>query len=71
MQQLQKDFKDVFTGIGCFDGTFSLEVKLDSKTYQAPLRHVANALQNPFNKELEQLQQQNVIMPLGVGETAE
>ena len=22
-QQLQRDFKDVFTGIGCFDGTFS------------------------------------------------
>ena len=30
-QQPQRDFKDVFTGIGCFDGTFSLEVKLDSK----------------------------------------
>ena len=22
--QLQKEFEDVFTGIGCFDGTFSL-----------------------------------------------
>ena len=22
MQQLKRDFKDVFTGIGCFDGTF-------------------------------------------------
>ena len=23
-QQLQRDFTDVFTGIGCLDGTFSL-----------------------------------------------
>ena len=30
-QQLQRDFKDVFTGIGCFDGTFSLQVKPESK----------------------------------------
>ena len=26
-QQLQRDFKDVFTRVGCFDGTFSLQVK--------------------------------------------
>ena len=35
-QQLQRDFKDVFTGIGSFDGMFSLQVKPDSKPYQAP-----------------------------------
>ena len=34
-QQLQRDFKDVSTGIGHFDGTFSLQVKWDSKQYQA------------------------------------
>ena len=35
-QQLQRDFKDVFTGIHCFDETFSLQVKSDTKLYQAP-----------------------------------
>ena len=25
-QQLQRYFKDVFNGIGCFDGTFSLQL---------------------------------------------
>ena len=34
-QQIQRDFKDVFTGIGCCHGTFSLKVKPDSKPYQA------------------------------------
>ena len=32
-QQLQRDFKDVFNGIGSFDGTFELQLKLDSKPY--------------------------------------
>ena len=35
-QQLQQDFKNVFTGIGCFDGMFLLQIKPDSKPYQAP-----------------------------------
>ena len=39
-QQLQRDFKDVFTGIGCFGGMFSLQVKPHSNPYQAPQRHV-------------------------------
>ena len=37
MQQLHKEFKDVFTGISCFDGTFSLKIK-DRKSYQEPPR---------------------------------
>ena len=52
-QQLQRDFKDVFTGIGCFDGMFSLQVKPVSKPYQVCLRHVGYALQKPFKEELE------------------
>ena len=34
-QQLQRDFKDVLTGIGCFDEAFSWQVKPDSKPCQA------------------------------------
>ena len=70
-QQLQRDFKDVFTGIGCFDHKFSLQVNFDSKPYQVPPRCVAYALQKPFKQELEQLQQQDTITPLGIDETAE
>ena len=45
-QQIHKDFDDVFNGTGCFEGTFSLQLKPDSKPYQAPPRCVAYALQN-------------------------
>ena len=32
-EQLQKEFKDLFIGIGCCDGTFSLPVKADRILY--------------------------------------
>ena len=69
-KQLQKEFQAVFTGIGCFDGTFSLQVKLDSKPYQVPPWNVAYALQKPFKEELERLPTagyNNTIMHRGNG----
>ena len=53
--QLHKEFEDVFNGMGCFSGTFLLQLKPDSKPYQASLRCMAYALQKPFKEELERL----------------
>ena len=33
-QQIHKDFDDVLNGIGCFEGTYSLQLKTDSRPYQ-------------------------------------
>ena len=71
MQRIHTRFGDVFNGIGCFEGIFSLQLKLDSKPYQAPPRHVAYVLQEPFKEELRCLQEMDIIMPLGVDETSE
>ena len=71
IQQLQRDFKDAFNGIGYFDGIFLLQVKPDSKPYQVPMRCVAHVLQKPFKEELERLQQQDIIAPLDIDETVE
>ena len=70
-QWLQKEFKNLFNGIGCFNGTFSLQVKPNSQPYQAHLRCIAYALHHPFKEELECLQQQDIMAPLGIDETAE
>ena len=70
-EQLQRDSEDVFNGIGCFGGKFSLQLKLDSKPYKSHLRHVAYALQEPFKEELERLQQQDTLTQLGIDETVE
>ena len=42
-KQSQSKFKDIFTGIGCFEGMFPFLVKDDNKPYQALPRHVAHA----------------------------
>ena len=36
-QSLQRDFKDVFNGIGCFDGTFSYVVQ---KPFEEGLKRI-------------------------------
>ena len=68
-QQIHKDFDDMFNGIGCFEGIFSLQLKSDSKPYQTPPRCMTYALQKPFQEELERLQKLDIIAPLGVEET--
>ena len=50
-QEVYNTFGDVFNGIGCFRGTFFLQLKPDSKLYQAPPRHVAYVLQKPFKED--------------------
>ena len=69
-QRIHKEYGKVFNGIGCFKGTFSLQLTPDSKPYQVPPRSIAYVLQKPF-KELQQLQELDTIMLLGVDETAE
>ena len=61
----------MFNGIGCFKGTFSLQLKPDSKPHQAPPRHVAYVLQKPFKEELDWLQKMDIITSLGVDKTVE
>ena len=70
-KKIHNTYGNVFNGIGCFKGTFSLQPQPDSKPYQAPPRYVAYALQKLFREELEWLQEMDVIAPLGVDEMAE
>ena len=64
-QQIYKDFDDAFNGIGCFEGTFYLQLKPYRKPYQSSPRYVAYAFQKLFQKELERLQKQDIIASLG------
>ena len=49
--KIQNEYSYVFTGIGCFKGTFSLQVKDAVKPYQAPPNCIAYAPHGAF-KEL-------------------
>ena len=70
-QKMHNTYGNIFNGIECFKGTFSLQLKPDSKPHQVPPRHVAYALQKPFKKELKWLQELDIIAPLGIEETAQ
>ena len=70
-QKIQETFGDVFNSIGCLEGTFSLQLKHDSKPYQGSPRHVAHALEKPFKEELECMQGMDIITTLGIDEMAE
>ena len=61
----------MFSGIWCFGGMFSLQVKLESEPYQVSLWYIAYAPQTPFKEELERLQQLDIITPLGIDEMAD
>ena len=71
IQQLWREFKDVFNGIGCFHETFSLQVKPDNKLYQVPQRCIVYALQKPFKEELEWFQQHDTTAPVGMDDTVD
>ena len=43
-REIHNTYGFVFNGIECFNSTFSLQLKLDSKLYQVPPRCVAYAL---------------------------
>ena len=69
-QEIHNKFKVVFTVIGCFKGTYSLQVKEGVKPYQVPSRCITYVLQTPIRDELGQLQKQQLIIPLDVYETS-
>ena len=70
-QTMHIDYSDVFKGIGCLKGTSLLHIKDDAKPYQATMRYVAYAIQEPLRKELYRLQVQQILTAPGVHETVE
>ena len=71
MNKIHNEFSDVFSDIGCSEGTFTLEVRDGSQLYQVLLRRVAHFLQECLKEELQRLQRQQIIVQLGMDETSE
>ena len=69
--KIHDEYSSVFTGMGCFRGTFSQWFKDDAKPYQVLLRCTAYILQESLKKELKRLELHQILAPLGVDETVE
>ena len=68
---IHNEFRDVFSGIGCFKGTFKLKLREASWLNQAPQRRMTYAFHELLKEELEKLQKQQIIVPLAVYEMSE
>ena len=67
IESIYNEFKDMFPGISCFEGTFSLQVK-ERKLYQVSLNYVAYVLQQMYKEELDTLAKTTKNYALGVDE---
>ena len=70
-QTVHNEFNDVFTGLSCFNETFSLQVNEGAKPYQTHLMYMVYVLQKQFKDELDWLQKQQIIVHLGEDDTSE
>ena len=60
-QRIFKEFADVFKGIGCLTGEYSIKIDLSVTTVIHPPRHVPIALKEEFKAELDS---QDIITPI-------
>ena len=68
---MHSEYSSELARIGCFKGTFSLQIKDDMKPYQALPRCIGCAVHEPLiKKELERLQEHQILVLLGVDKTA-
>lgn len=64
MEQIKKDFSDVFTGDGCLEGEYKMEVDESVKPVQLPKRRVPVAMMKPLKEELRDLEHRGIITPV-------
>ena len=69
-QELHSKYNDVFTGIVCLKGTFSLQVTEGANPYQVPTRCMVYVLHGTLKKEFDRLTEQQIIAPLWVDKMA-
>ncbi|KAK7891393.1 hypothetical protein WMY93_023356 [Mugilogobius chulae] len=56
LEQIKTDFADVFTGDGCLEGEYRMEVDTSVKPVQLPKRRVPVAMMKPLKEELQDLE---------------
>lgn len=64
MDQIKAEYADVFSGDGCLEGQYSLEMDSSVKPVQLPRRRVPVAMMKPLKAELLDLQKRGIIAPV-------
>ena len=64
MQQIKKEYSDVFTGDGCLEGEYRIEIDERVEPVKLPKRRVPVAMMTPLKLELQDLQRREIIAPV-------
>lgn len=64
IEQIKTSYADVFTGDGCLEGKYKMDVDSTVKPVQLPKRGVPLALMKPLKEELKDLQHRGIILPV-------
>lgn len=64
VQQIETEYADVFTGDGCLEGEYKIEIDNTVKPVQLPKRRVPVSMMKPLKEELQDLQRTGIIAPV-------
>ncbi|KAL0159196.1 hypothetical protein M9458_042921, partial [Cirrhinus mrigala] len=64
LQQIKTEYADVFTGDGCLEGEYKIEIDNTVKPVQLPKRRVPVAMMKPLKEELQHLQRRGIVAPV-------
>ena len=64
MDKIKAEFGDVFTGVGCLEGEYNIEIDKRVPPVKLPKRRVPVAMMTPLKEELKNLESKEIIAPV-------
>lgn len=64
LDEIKTEFKDVFTGDGCLEGEYKIEIDSTVEPLKLPKRRVPVAMMKPVREELQSLVDREIIAPV-------
>lgn len=64
MDTIKTEFGDVFTGVGCLEGEYKIEIDKSVPPVKLPKRRVPVAMMAPLKEELKELEAKGIIAPV-------
>ena len=64
MEKIKSEFGDVFTGDGCLEGEYSIEIDNSVPPVKLPKRRVPVSMMAPLKEELKDLEKRGIIAPV-------
>ena len=70
-QTIEKEYPDLFQGIGLMDGEIIIKLKDGAVPHVEPIRRVPHAMQEPLKKELDKLVTEGILHKVDIAEPIE